>query len=116
MLPKVFPFTFTNCTLVSVSSISLNVNHLFSNKDGKIFFANMVDKGHFIGDSLLFTAITWGIIIVLGILILVVITWACTEFLCTENWRENWEMENSIRILSMRTGGVQNIEATQGKF
>ena len=116
MLPKDIPFTFINCILLSVSSISFNVNHLFSSNAGKILLANMVDKGDFIGDSLLFTAITWGIIVVLGILILVVITWACTEFICTENWRENWEMENSIRILSMRAGGVQNIEATQGKF
>ena len=76
----------------------------------------MVDKGHFIGDSLWFTAITWGIIVLLGIFILVVITWACTEFLCTERWRENWEIENSISALSVRARGVQNVEAIQGKF
>ena len=116
MFPKDYPFTFTNCNLVSVSSISLNVNHLFSKKSGEIILANMVDRGYFIGDNLLFTAITLGVIVVLGIFLIVVITWVCTEFIFTENWRENWEMENSIRILSMRTGGVQNIEATQGKF
>ena len=76
----------------------------------------MVDKGYFIGDSLLFTAITCGVIVVLGIFLLVVITWVCTEFICTENWRETWEIENSIHTPSIRAGGVQNVKAIQGKF
>ena len=76
----------------------------------------MVDKGYFIGDSLLFTAITCGVIVLLGIFLLVVITWVCTEFICTENWRETWEIENSIRTLSIRAGDVQNIEAIHKNF
>ena len=73
------------------------------------------DKGYFIGDSVLFAAITWGITVILGILILVVVTWACTEFFSTERWRKNWEIENSIRALSVRASNVQNVEAIQGK-
>ena len=84
-------------------------------KSGKILLANMVDKGYFIGDSLLFTAITCGVIVVLGIFLLVVITWVCTEFICTENWRETWEIENSIHTPSIRAAGVQNVKAIQGK-
>ena len=86
MLTKDFRFNHTDCNHVSVSSISSNVNHLFI--ENKVTsFLNMVDQGYFIGDSLLFTSISIGIIIVLGMFILGVIIWVCTEFICTENWR-----------------------------
>ena len=86
MLTKDFQFNRTDCNRVSVSSISSNLNHLFI-KNKATTFSNMVDQGYFIGDSLLFTSISIGIIIVLGMFILGVIIWVCTEFICTENWR-----------------------------
>ena len=76
----------------------------------------MVDKGYFIGDSLLFTAITLSVIVLLGIFIIIVNTWVCTEFICTENWREKWEIENQISTLSISARGAQNVEAIQRKF
>ena len=78
--------------------------------------SNMVEKGYFIGDSLLFTAITIGVIVVFGIFLLAVVIWVCTEFICTENWRETWEIENSIHTPSIRAAGEQNVKAIQGKL
>ena len=76
----------------------------------------MVEKGYFIGDSLLFTAITIGVIVVFAIFLLAVVIWVCTEFICTENWREKWEIENQISTLSISARGPQNVEAIQRKF
>ena len=67
ILLKDFPSTHTDCNLVSVSSESLNENHLFEKYSVTDSLSNMVEKGYFIGDSLLFTAITIGVIVVFGI-------------------------------------------------
>ena len=67
----------------------------------------MVEKGYFIGDSLLFTAITIGVIVLFGIFLLAVVIWVCTEFICTENWRNG----QALRTLSIRARGMQNVEA-----
>ena len=69
--------------------------------------SNMVEKGYFIGDSLLFTAITIGVIAVFGIFLLAVVIWVCSEFICTENWRNG----QALRTLSIRARGMQNVEA-----
>ena len=107
MLLKDFPSTYTDCNLVSVSSESLNENHLFEKYSVTDSLSNMVEKGYFIGDSLLFTAITIGVIGVFGIFLLAVVIWVCTEFICTENWRNG----QALRTLSIRARGMQNVEA-----
>ena len=67
----------------------------------------MVEKGYFIGDSLLFTAITIGVIVVFGTFLLAVVIWVCTEFICTENWRNG----QALRTLSIRARGMHDVEA-----
>ena len=107
MLLKDFPSTYTDCNLVSVSSESINENHLCEKYSVTDSLSNMVEKGYFIGDSLLFTAITIGVIAVFGIFLLAVVIWVCTEFICTENWRNG----QALRTLSLRARGMQNVEA-----